>query len=83
MDNPLINPESITDKIKDRIKAAFLEVIPDDAWHTLIEQEINAFFNIEIRQYLIEGERSDGRDSWSRSKKKKETKHTKKKKTKT
>ena len=67
MDNPLINPESITDKIKDRIKAAFLEVIPDDAWHTLIEQEINAFFNIEIRQYLIEGERSDGRDSWSRS----------------
>lgn len=64
MSNSLINPESITDRIKDRVKAAFLDVIPDDAWRTLIEQEINAFFNEAVPQMLVEGEKAGGKDSF-------------------
>lgn len=61
----LIDAKSITDSIKDRVKAAFLGVIPEDAWTTLIEREINAFFNDAIPQQLVEGEkRAEDRDRY-------------------
>ena len=39
------DPATFTDKIRDRIKSAFVDLIPDDQWNEMVKQEIDGFVN--------------------------------------
>lgn len=38
------DPSKLMDGVRDRIKATFVSLIPDDQWQKLVESEINKFF---------------------------------------
>ena len=38
------DPSKLMDGVKDRIKATFVSLIPDDEWDRLVQAEIKAFF---------------------------------------
>lgn len=40
-----INTESLADKVKDRIRAAFVELIPEEQWKAMVSREIDGFVN--------------------------------------
>ena len=39
----LINIESLKDKVSDKIRASFVDLIPEDAWKAMVEKEIKRF----------------------------------------
>ncbi len=41
------DPSTLMQGVKDRIKAQFVSLIPDDQWEIMIQKEVNAFFNLE------------------------------------
>lgn len=45
MDNEIekFDPSKLMDGVKDRIKATFVSLIPDDAWNKMVEDEIYSF----------------------------------------
>ena len=38
------DPSKLMDGVKDRIKATFVSLIPDDAWNSMVEKELYVFF---------------------------------------
>lgn len=40
--------------VKDRIKATFVSLVPDDQWDQMVQKEIDAFFNQEVELNLVE-----------------------------
>lgn len=38
------DPSTLMQGVKDRIKATFVSLIPDDQWDAMMQKEINAFF---------------------------------------
>lgn len=43
------DPSKLMDGVKDRIKATFVSLIPDDAWNSMVEKEIYVFTTGTIR----------------------------------
>ena len=43
MTTDIITSGGIEKQIRDRIKASFVELIPEDAWKTLVQKEVAAF----------------------------------------
>lgn len=41
------DPSTLMQGVKDRIKATFVSLIPDEQWEIMVEKEINTFFNLE------------------------------------
>lgn len=37
------DPSKLMDGVKDRIKATFVSLIPDDAWNSMVEKELYVF----------------------------------------
>jgi len=48
MDNPIekFDPSTLMQGVKDRIKATFVSLIPDAQWETMVQKEIDAFFEM-------------------------------------
>lgn len=38
------DPSKLMDGVKDRIKATFISLIPDDAWNKMVKDEVDRFF---------------------------------------
>jgi len=38
------DPSKLMDGVRDRIKATFVSLIPDDQWEVMVKKEIDAFF---------------------------------------
>lgn len=47
------NPNQFQDKVRDRIRAAFVELIPEDQWNALVQKEIDAF--LTTREERVSG----------------------------
>ena len=43
-DNLPATPENFMDKIREKIKNSFVELVPDETWDAMVQQEITAFF---------------------------------------
>ncbi len=41
------DPSKLMDGVKDRIKATFVSLIPDDQWQIMIEKEVDHFFKYQ------------------------------------
>lgn len=39
------DPTQAMQSIKDKIKSAFVELIPDEQWHAMVKAEVDSFFN--------------------------------------
>lgn len=55
------DPSKLMDGVKDRIKATFVSLIPDDAWEKMVEKEIYYFTEgrIKIDRRYVDGEYRD------------------------
>lgn len=49
------DPKQLLNSVRDRIKAEFVGLIPDEEWHKLVEAEVDSFF--EVRQTDSYGQR--------------------------
>lgn len=56
------DPSKLMDGVRDRVKATFVSLIPDDQWEKLVEKEVNAFFETKVPMKVTEETRIDG--SW-------------------
>ena len=45
------DPSKLMDGVKDRIKATFVSLIPDEQWEQMVETESKKFFNIKYTGY--------------------------------
>jgi hypothetical protein len=43
------DPSTLMQGVRDRIKATFVSLIPDEQWEVLVQKEINAFFEQQIK----------------------------------
>jgi len=57
MDVVKFNPQQLTQKLKDKIKDTFIELIPDEEWNKLVESEVNEFFNQSTKLGIAERDR--------------------------
>ena len=66
MDNTVekFDPSTLMQGVKDRIKSTFVSLIPDDQWDSMVQKEIDAFFNEEKKITIKEEEK--GNDFWAR-----------------
>lgn len=55
------DPSKLMEGVKDRIKATFVSLIPDDAWEKMVEKEIYIFTEgrIKIERKYIDGQYQD------------------------
>lgn len=61
------DPSTLMQGVKDRIKATFVSLIPDDQWEIMVQKEVDAFFNSE--ETLVFAEKDKYKDgSWSPTK---------------
>lgn len=44
------DPARLMDGVRDRIKATFVALIPDEQWDTLVQQQVEAFFKMEVQE---------------------------------
>lgn len=51
------DPSQLMQGVKDRIKATFVSLVPDDQWEKMVEREIKAFFEEPQTIVLAETER--------------------------
>jgi len=56
------DPSTLMQGVKDRIKATFVSLVPDDQWDQMVQKEIDAFFNVEQDLNFIEV--NDYKDSY-------------------
>ncbi len=54
------DPSTLMQGVKDRIKATFVSLIPDDKWDGLVSKEVDAFFNQQIQYKIGEEKIKDG-----------------------
>lgn len=53
------DPSKLMDGVKDRIKATFISLIPDDQWEIMVKKEIDKFFELrDTNNY------SNSQDRW-------------------
>src|ERR1700754_234825 len=45
------DPATLTQGVKDRIKATFVSLIPDEQWDQMVQNEVNTFFNVRRPAY--------------------------------
>jgi CRISPR/Cas system-associated endoribonuclease Cas2 len=45
------DPSTLMQGVKDRIKATFVSLIPDDRWDEMVKNEVDFFFKIKDRGY--------------------------------
>lgn len=45
--------QHVQDKIKESVKVQFFDLLPDEAFQKLIQEEINAFFEVEGKEYVL------------------------------
>lgn len=48
------DPAKLMEGVKDRIKATFVSLIPDDKWDEMVQKEINDFFNATSKLAIAE-----------------------------
>jgi hypothetical protein len=48
------DPSTLMQGVKDRIKATFISLIPDDQWDQMVQKEIDLFFQPKERRNSIE-----------------------------
>lgn len=53
MSNDLVTMETIKDKINERVKVAFFEMLPDEKFQKLVDDELKAFFEATSEQFSI------------------------------
>lgn len=53
------DPSSLMQGVKDRIKATFVSLIPDDQWEKLCEKEVHSFFEDRKETYSHREYKSD------------------------
>lgn len=46
------NPQDLMQGVKDKIKATFVSLIPDDQWEQMVETEVNKFFKVRQDSYI-------------------------------
>lgn len=49
--------QQVQDKIKEQVKVQFFNMLPDDAFQKLIDEEINAFFEVKGAEYTVKQSR--------------------------
>ena len=47
------NPATLMQGVRDRIKATFVSLIPDNEWDIMVEKEVNEFFKLKEVGYSI------------------------------
>lgn len=69
MDKEIQNfdPSKLMQGVKDRIKATFVSLVPDDKWDEMVKTEIDAFFLEETKLEVSEKSEEKG-DFWQRKK---------------
>lgn len=45
--------QQVQDKIKESVKVQFFNLLPDEAFQKLIDEEINAFFEVTNKEYVL------------------------------
>jgi hypothetical protein len=45
--------QHVQDKIKESVKVQFFNLLPDEAFQKLIQEEINAFFEVKNEEYVL------------------------------
>ena len=45
------DPSQLMQGVRDRIKATFVSLIPDDRWEQMVKEVYEQFFNVERREY--------------------------------
>lgn len=62
MENQVQNfdPSALMQGVKDRIKATFVSLVPDDRWDEMVKQEIDAFFTPQKLQFSERDKYKDG-----------------------
>lgn len=45
--------QQVQDKIKESVKVQFFNLLPDEAFQKLIDEEINAFFEVSSKEYTL------------------------------
>ena len=53
------DPSTLMDGVRDRIKATFIALIPDEAWNQIVKKEIDEWMAIRKRDYRYKEEFSD------------------------
>lgn len=53
------DPATLMQGVKDRIKATFISLIPDEQWEQMVQSEINKYFKTEQTGYRSDNYRSD------------------------
>lgn len=46
--------KSLNDKVKEKIKAAFVDLIPEDQWNSLVDATSKEFMNVELPKIVRE-----------------------------
>lgn len=65
MDNQVekFDPSTLMQGVKDRIKATFVSLVPDDKWEQMVQNEIDAFFNQE-QKVIISEKKKEQHTGW-------------------
>jgi len=53
------DPSTLMQGVKDRIKATFVSLIPDEQWEQMVKKEVDDFFNTKDREYNNRNRYSD------------------------
>jgi hypothetical protein len=65
-ENELIKMDEVKEKINEQVKVSFFNLIPDDAFKKLVEQELNAFFETETTMTIEHNEGGyNSRETWA------------------
>lgn len=65
---PALNLTGLMDNVKERIKASFALLIPDENWEKLVDDEIKAFFTPGKIKFIVEQVKLNPNDYWSQTK---------------
>lgn len=60
------DPSTLMQGVKDRIKATFISLIPDDQWDVMVKKEIDSFFN-ELQKISISSNKDTSQNYWNPS----------------
>ena len=44
------DPNKLMEMVRDKIRATYVDMIPDEQWHTLVQKEVDAFFVVTSSQ---------------------------------
>lgn len=59
------DPSTLMQGVKDRIKSTFVSLIPDAQWDSMVQKEIDSFFDDESDLQMVIKEIKNPNDYWA------------------